>query len=123
MSTTSTPTGQEAMVGALLFIRSMDDQRAPDQLGGQSVEEQERVVREHIAADDYTLDCILHGVGPTAGDSDQRLMLMLRMLEQQPVRYLYVPGAVYVHDSEDQRMKHHLVLLMHGTALTICEDE
>ncbi|WP_298868492.1 hypothetical protein [uncultured Microbacterium sp.] len=123
MSTTSTPANEEAMVGALLWIRSIDDTRAPDDLGGQSAEEQERIVREHIALDELTLERILYGVGPTAGDSDQRLAIMLRMLEQMPVRYLYVPGAVYAHDSEDERMKHHVVLLMHGVVLTVCDDE
>lgn len=124
MSQTPTPAKREAAsVGALLWIRSMDEPVAPESLGGQTAAEQERIVREHIAMDELTLDRILYGVGPDAGDSDTRLRIMLQMLEHVPVRHLYVSGSLYAHDTEDDRMKHHVVLLMHGMRLTICEDE
>ncbi|MGF2948225.1 hypothetical protein [Microbacterium alcoholitolerans] len=102
----------------------MDDRRAPDTLGGQTEEDQERVVRDAIDEDERTLTQILFAVGPDPGDSDRRLAVMARMLKQAPVRYLYVPGAVFAHESEDELMKHHvLLLMMRETVLTICQDE
>lgn len=123
MTPTPSPNTREE-AGAILWIRSMDDRRAPDTLGGQTDEEQERIVRDVIDQDERVLTRILFAVGPDPGDSDQRVAVMVRMLKQAPVRYLYVPGAVYTHDTEDELMKHHtLLLMMRDTVLTICQDE
>ncbi|MBT9605758.1 hypothetical protein [Microbacterium sp.] len=120
---TPTPNTREE-AGAILWIRSMDDRRAPDTLGGQTEEDQEREVRDVIDQDERVLTRIIFAVGADPGDSDHRLAVMTRMLRQVPVRYLYVPGAVYAHDSEDELMKHHALLLaMRKTVLTICQDE
>ncbi|MDF1478775.1 hypothetical protein PYV02_06715 [Leifsonia sp. H3M29-4] len=124
--TTKTPTPSKreaASVGAILWITSMDHQVAPESLGGQSAKEQERIMREYMDRDGLAPDRIHFAVGPSAGDSEQRLRIMLAMLDAAPIRHVYVTGAVYANDSEEDRMKHHLVLVMHGTRLTICEDE
>lgn len=124
MSKTPTPTKREAAsVGAILWIRSMDDTTAPVALGGQTAAEQARIVRGHVERDGLVLDRILYGVGPDAGDADSRLQLMLQMLEQSPIERVYISGAVYAGDSDDERMKHHLMLFMRGVQLTICEGE
>lgn len=124
MTPTPSPSTREGAVGAILWIRSMEDRRAPDSLGGQTDEEQERIVREEINQDERVLDRILFAVGPDPGDSDKRVAVMARMLKQSPVRYLYVPGAVFALDDENQLMNHHVLLLMMcNTVLTICEDE
>lgn len=124
MTPTPIPSTREEAVGAILWIRSMEDRRAPDSLGGQTEEDQEREVRDEIEQDGRALHHILFAVGPDPGDADQRLAVMARMLKQVPVRYLYVPGAVYAQDSEDELMKHHsLLLIMRETVLTICQDE
>lgn len=124
--TTKTPTPRKretASVGAILWITSMDHQVAPKSLGGQTAKEQERIVREYMDRDGLAPDRIHVAVGPDMGDSEQRLRIMLAMLDAAPIRHVYVAGAVYANDSEDERMKHHVMLLMHGTRLTICEDD
>lgn len=124
MTTTPTPLKREAAsAGAILWITSMEHQVAPESLGGQTIHEQERILRAHMDRDGLAFDRVHVAVGPTAGDSNQRLRIMLAMLDQAPIKHLYVTEAVYTTDTEDERMKHHAVLLMHGTHLTICDDE
>lgn len=124
MSKTPRPVVREAAsAGAILYIRSMEDRVAPDELGGWTAAEQVRIVQGRIHEDGLTLDRMFWVVCATAGTSEQRLDFMLRVLDEQPVRHLYVLGDAYAHDSEDEIMKHHAVLLMHGVRLTICEDE
>lgn len=124
MSKTPTPQLREAAsAGAILWARSITRPVAPDELGGQTLDEQERIVRERISKDGLALDRTLIAVGTTAGSSDDRLRVMLRILEEAPIRHVYISGAVYANDSEDDVMKHHLMLLMKDSRLTLCEDE
>ncbi|MDQ4213748.1 hypothetical protein [Microbacterium capsulatum] len=117
------PTKRRAQVGGLLWVRSIHDQRAPDELGGQTVEEQERLVREQMERDHRSPDRMLYRIGPAAVDSNDLLEILLGILEQTRIQHVFVAGAIYAQCSEDELMEHRYVLLRHGFMLTICDDE
>lgn len=123
MTTRPLPTKQEAVpVGAILFVRSIDEDVAPDDLGGQSVTEQERIVCDRVVRDGLALNGILYVACPDGVDSDERLSLMLAALDNVPVQRLYISGAVYAHDSDDEVVKHYAMLRLAGVRLTICTE-
>jgi len=123
MSTTPKANQEEASCGAILWIKSMDDRVAPDDLGGQTAEEQWRTIGDRAREDGLTLERALYVVNAEPVDPDLRLALMLQILEQTPLRHVYVSGAIYANDTEDDRVKHGVTLFMHGSRLTICDDE
>lgn len=124
MTSKSSPnTLEEASAGCILWVRSDTDARAPRSLGGQSAEDQKRIVGERIHEDGLAVDRTIYAVSPISGTSDQRLRAMLTMLERAPIRHLYIAGSVYDGDSESERMMHHLAFLQQGVHLTICEDD
>lgn len=123
MPKTPTPNPREAAsAGAILWSRSLTEYVAPDELGGQTAAEQERIVRERIHADGLTLDRILYCVG-TPLDSEDRLRQQFAALEQAPIRRVYVSAAIYANDTDDELYEHKLRHKLADMRLTICESE
>jgi hypothetical protein len=125
MTNKKSPNEREARpVAGLLWATNKDPRRAPDWLGGQPVSEQGQALAEAGKRDGAALRTYFTCLNvPDEFHPDARLEAMLHLVETYGVKHLYVTKATFANDTEDELMKHHVMLLMHGARLTICEDE
>ncbi|GGF31369.1 hypothetical protein GCM10010922_03020 [Microbacterium sorbitolivorans] len=106
---------------ALIWMRSADDPRAPDALGGHTVKAQETAAMARAQHDGVPLHHISHIISDNVDDAEQRLDAILHVLQELPADVLLTSAEVFTHDSDDDAMKLHLMLHLRGTRLVLCD--
>lgn len=122
--TTPSPERKESPVaGAFLRMESEAGNRAPAELGGQTIDEQQRIVHAHAKSIGVTIRHEFIGVSTADDDTpDARIARLLEILKTRPVRQLLVPSSLYQGYTDDETMKHTVLLMLHGTELILVED-
>ncbi len=114
---------EKPVAGAFLRMETPTENRAPAELGGQTLDEQEQIVHAHAARIGVTIRYQLVWVATAEEDTpDARITQLLDILAKRPVRHLLVPASLYQGYTDDDIMKHAVMLTMHGTELILVED-
>lgn len=128
MTNSTSPRREQAPVAGLLWISNMRDtvRAAPIWLGGQRLDEQERIVKQRVERD-RPGNTNLHlyiVVIPLPQTIAQRYATMLDLLAAVQISRLYVPEMFYADDNpQDVRTLITAARVLHGTEVIICEDE
>ena len=126
MTTPTTPSPERKEVpvaGAFLRMESETDARAPAALGGQTLEEQQRIGHDYAKSIGVKIFHEFIGVSTADDDTpDARIARLLEILKTRPVRQLLVPRSLYQRYTDDETMKHAVMLMLHGTELIFVED-
>lgn len=111
---------------ALLWLADIDAKHlaAPESLGGQRFEEQERIVRAHAARDGFNLtDSDLTVVDmPVASSMGVRLGCLIEFVKRRPTSRLYVPGSVFADLSPADVCTYITALADQNTDLVFCAE-
>lgn len=113
-------------VGALLWLADIDAKHpaAPEWLGGQRFNEQERIVKAQAERDGFILtdaDLIVVDM-PDEISSALRLGDLVEFVRRRPIRRLYMPGSVFADLSAADVRTYTATLRDLNTDLILCTD-
>lgn len=119
---TSPDEKENSRVAALLWSPHEGATIAPGWLGGETVEEQKRIVDEHAERDGRVIQTHHATRASLIQEPDGRLMPMLALVAAENVSHLYVPGGTFAREPVEVALAYEIALKLQGVELIICNE-